>query len=415
MIAEAVFGLAILAGFYMAWNIGANDVANAMGTSVASGALTIRKAIILAGIFEFCGAFFVGSNVAQTIRRGIVPVDAFLDNPQALAIGMLSALIAAAVWLNIATFFSQPVSTTHAIVGAVVGFAIVSVGPGEIHWAKLGSIAVSWVVSPISGGLLAYLIYRLIRRVVLQARHPVFMARRSVPLAFGAVTCILCLSIVYKGLPRLRLDWPLAKALPISVLVGLAMAGAARLTMRRWTRDLRYTRADRYALIERWFSRIQIVTACFLAFAHGANDVANAIGPVAGVLHLLRGGEISAQMPVPTWLLAFGGVGIVIGLGTYGYKVIETIGRKITEITPTRGFAAEFGTATTVLVCSKLGLPISTTLVLVGAVMGVGLARGFGAIDLKVIRRIFMSWVITIPACAVLAALIYGLLGRLFC
>jgi len=415
VIAEAVFVLAVLAGLYMAWNIGANDVANAMGTSVGSGALTIRKAIILAGIFEFCGAFFVGSHVAQTIRKGIVPMEPFLDSPQTLAIGMLASLMAAAIWLNIATFFSQPVSTTHAIVGAVIGFGIIAVGPEYIEWAKLGNIAASWIVSPISGGLLAYLVYRLVRRVVLQARHPVFMARRSVPLAFGAVTCILCLSIVYKGLPRLRLDLPLIKALPLSLLVGLAMAGAAVLTMSRWTRDVHYTRANRYAIIERWFSRIQIVTACFLAFAHGANDVANAIGPMAGVLHLLRGGAIRAQTPVPPWLLALGGAGIVIGLATYGYKVIEAVGRKITEITPTRGFAAEFGTATTVLVCSKLGLPISTTLVLVGAVMGVGLARGFAAIDLKVIRRIFMSWVITIPVCAVLAAVIYGLLSRLLC
>jgi PiT family inorganic phosphate transporter len=405
--------IAIAAGLYMAWNIGANDVANAMGTVVGSGALTLRRAVILAGIFEFCGAFFVGSNVAQTIRNDIVPIEAF-QNSQELGIGMLAALLAAALWLNVATFFSQPVSTTHAIIGAVVGFAAVSVGPATIHWSKLGFISLSWIVSPLAGGLLGYLVYRCIRGWVLRSRHPVFMAKRTLPVALGAVVCILSLSILYKGLPKLKLDLPLWKALPMAVLIGVLATCTSFVVIQRRTRNRRIRRNQRYDTVERWFGWLQLITACYMAFAHGANDVANAIGPLAGALQFIGGGPVAAHAPVPVWLLALGGVGIVIGLGTYGHKVIEAVGKRITEITPTRGFSAEFGTATTVLVCSKLGMPISTTLVLVGAVMGVGIARGFGAIDLRVVRRIFASWVITIPVAAVFSAVIFQILKHLW-
>ena len=412
--ATTLLVIAILAGLYMAWNIGANDVANAMGTSVGSGALTMLKAVVLAGVFEFCGAFFVGSNVADTIRGGIVPAGSFAD-PIVLGIGMLSALLAAALWLNVATFFGQPVSTTHAIIGAVIGFAVVSVGPEAVRWSKMGTIAASWVISPLTGGLLAYIIYRCIRRFVLQARHPIRMAKIAVPLGFGAVVFIMALSILYRGLPKLRLDMPLWKALPAAAAAGLVMGGLTHLLIRTRTRGRHIRLNQRYETIERWFARVQVMTACYLAFAHGANDVANAIGPLAGAVRAFSSSDavVATKTVVPAWMLALGGVGIVIGLATYGYKVIEAIGRKITEITPTRGFAAEFGTATTVLVCSKLGLPVSTTFVLVGAVMGVGLARGFGAIDLKVIRRIFASWVITIPISAVFAAIIYWTLMAL--
>ena len=405
--------IAILAGFYMAWNIGANDVANAMGTVVGSGALTFRKAIVLAAVFEFCGAFFVGSNVAQTIRKDIVPVEAFQDSAEIFAIGMLAALLAAALWLNVATFLGQPVSTTHAIIGAVVGFAAAAVGPGAIRWSKLGFIALSWIVSPVAGGVLGYLSYRCVRGFILRSRHPIFMAKRVVPLAFGAVVCIFSLSIVYKGMPRLRLDLPLWKALPVAVMLGLLSTAVALSVIHRRTRNQRVRLNQRYETVERWFSRLQLITACYMAFAHGANDVANAIGPLAGTLHVAMGGSVMAQTVVPPWLLAFGGVGIVIGLATYGHKVIEAVGKKITEITPTRGFSAEFGTATTVLVCSKMGLPVSTTFVLVGAVMGVGIARGFGAIDLRTVRRIFASWIVTIPVSAVLAAVIFYVLKAL--
>jgi len=405
--------ITLAAGFYMAWNIGANDVANAMGTPVGSGALTLKRAIILAGIFEFAGAFFVGSSVADTIKDGIVPWQEFSE-ANLFALGMLASLLASAIWLNIATFFGQPVSTTHAIIGAIIGFAVLSNGLGCVRWSQMGSIAASWIISPIAGGLLAFLTYWSIRRFVLESRHTIFMARRAVPIATGAVVAILALSVIYKGLPRLKLDLTLLQALPSALLAGLAAGGGMWFNIQRRANSNYVPFRERYTVVERWFSRLQVLTGCYMAFAHGANDVANAIGPLAGAISVFRdGGSLASKTVIPTWLLAFGGLGIVLGLATYGFKVIEAVGRKITEITPTRGFSAEFGTATTVLVCSKLGLPISTTFVLVGAVMGVGLARGFGALDLGVIKRIFLSWLVTIPISAVLSAFIFQMLRML--
>ena len=440
--------ITVIAGFYMSWNIGANDVANAMGTSVGSGALTFRKAIVLAAIFEFAGAYFVGGHVAQTIRKGIVPVGAFetaaqttpaeATTPEITAapsgevspkaprpisegemrfgIGMLSALLAAALWLNVATFFGQPVSTTHAIVGAVVGFAISAVGFHAPNWWVLGKISASWIISPLAGGLIAFFMYRAIQRFVLRSDSPVNAAKHVVPVGMGAVVAVLCLSILYKVLkidhvakgvtPRFS-AW---QAMALAAGVGTAVAIVAWTVIHRVTKKTTHQPDEAYEVVERWFARVQPMTACYLAFAHGANDVANAIGPLAGAFRVFTGGGIGKNAPVPDWLLAIGGVGIVVGLATYGYKVVESIGKKITEITPTRGFAAEFATASTVLVCSRMGLPISTTLVLVGAVMGVGMARGFAAIDLRVIRRIFASWLITIPISAIFAGVLYRML-----
>jgi len=437
--------ITLIAGFYMSWNIGANDVANAMGTSVGSGALTFRWAIILAAIFEFSGAYFVGSHVANTIRKGIVPIEAFetpaqegpvADRPPTIesmpagtrpvrklsrgemefGLGMLSALLAAALWLNVATFFGQPVSTTHAIVGAVVGFAIAAVGAGAPDWWVLGKIALSWIISPLAGGFIAFWLYRAIQRYVLRSGRPVLAAKRVVPIGMGAVVSVLCLSILYKVLKIHKVSEGVkprftgGQALVLAIAVGTAVTIVAWTVIRRRTRGLDEEARDPYEVVEKWFARVQPMTACYLAFAHGANDVANAIGPLAGVFQVFSGGGITAKAAVPDWLLAMGGVGIVVGLATYGYKVIESIGRKITEITPTRGFAAEFATASTVLVCSRMGLPISTTLVLVGSVMGVGIARGFAAIDLRVIKRIFMSWIITIPISAIFAGVIFQIL-----
>ena len=401
---------AFVVGLYMAWNIGANDVANSFGTSVGSGSLNMRQAILIAAVFEFTGAFFVGGPVAKTISGDIVDVVAFarlVPRPEALGIGMLAALLAASVWLNVATVMGQPVSTTHAIIGGVVGFAAVAAGPGCIRWSSLGTIAASWVVSPVVGAVLAYLVYWAIRKLVLDSRHPVFMASRTLPLAIGGLTAIVLFSVVYRGLPGLHLDLPLVAACPLSLAAGAAaLAGSGVWARRQRRRHVR--RAQRYELVERWFGYMQIATACYMSFAHGANDVANAVGPLAWTIRLFSGHNRPADaVVVPAWLLALGGVGIVLGLATYGRKVIEAVGTKITEITPTRGFAAQFGTATAVLVFSKLGMPISTTFVIVGAVMGVGFARGFAAIDLRVIRKIVASWFVTIPASAVLAAVFY--------
>lgn len=400
--------IALVGGLYMAWNIGANDVGNAFGASVGGGALKIKHAVLLAAVFEFSGAFLVGAPVSRTISGEIVKTVAFEGNAQMLAIGMLAALIGSALWLNVATYLSQPVSTTHAIIGSVIGFAAVAVGPQWIQWSKMGSIAASWVVSPLAGGILAYSLYRfLVRRFVLQSRHPAFMALTAVPVAMGCLVAIVTFSVVYQGLPGLHLDLPLEWAAPIAGGLGLTVGVALRVLLHKRMWHHRVRRAERYKFVERCFGYMQIFTASYMSFAHGANDCANAIGPLAASIQILRGGVIPTEVEIPAWLLAMGGFGIVVGLATYGYKVIQTIGTNITEITPTRGFSADFSTATTVLVFSKLGMPISTTFVIVGAVMGVGLARGFAAIDLRVIRRILGSWLITIPASAVLTAIIY--------
>lgn len=458
MTLSVVLIIAIIAGLYMAWNIGANDVANAMGTSVGSGALTLKQAVLLAAVFEFTGAFFIGGHVAQTIQTGIVDVKSLsaaearpdrADPPAAPAIGpamaaaiataparsgdqswwgaseatnpsghlytqlilgMLAALIASSIWLNVATYFGQPVSTTHAIIGAVIGFAIVAAGVHAVVWSMMGTIALSWVISPLVGAALAFIVYRLVQKYVLSSRHPVFMARRALPIGVAAVTFIIALSVIYHVL-HLKPDMVLLSVPLALLLAGISAIMAWKMLGGRNTRR-HVHRSQRYQLVERWFGRLQVMTACYMAFAHGANDVANAIGPLGGIFHYAGGGTIADKAPVPFWLLAMGGVGIILGLSTYGYKVMAAVGKKITEITPTRGFAAEFGTASTVLVCSLMGLPISTTFVLVGAVMGVGMARGFGAIDLGVVRKIFASWLITIPVSAGLSAGIFALLMR---
>ncbi len=286
-------------------------------------------------------------------------------------------------------------------------------GPGCVNWPKVGSIAASWLISPLAGGVMAYAIYRCVQRFVLQNRHPVLRAKAVVPLAFGAVVFVITLSILYKGLTKFQMNLPLSVAGPLAVFAAVAAAVPARVAVGRSLAKRHVRRHEQYAVVERWFGRIQPVTASYMAFAHGANDVANAIGPLAAVYQYVSTGVMAAETAVPAWLLVMGGVAIVIGLATYGHKVIDAVGRKITEITPTRGFSAEFATATTVLICTKMGLPISTTFVLVGAVMGVGVARGFGSIDLKVIRRILASWAITIPVSAFFAAVIYRVLMAL--
>ena len=404
--------IALVAGFYMAWNIGANDVANAFGTSVGSGALTIKRAIVLAAVFEFAGAFFVGEPVARTISGEMVSLSAFSGSIERLGLGMIAALIAASLWLHLATYFGQPVSTTHAIIGAVVGFAVVAAGPGCVAWHKMGRIVASWIVSPLFGAVMAYVIYRWgIRKYVLNSRHPVFRTRQAIPVAVGGLVAIVTFSIIYKGLPGLHLNLPLRLAGPVSLAAGATMGMTLYLLLARSPERARVPLGRRMETVERWFSYLQIFTACYMSFAHGANDVANAIGPLATTIKILRSGsQVGAVVGIPPWLLAFGAVGIVVGLATYGHKVIEAVGKKITEVTPTRGFSAEFATATSVLVFSKLGMPISTTFVIVGAVMGVGFARGFAALDLKVIRQIFTSWVITIPISAGLAAGIFLLM-----
>jgi PiT family inorganic phosphate transporter len=393
-------------GLYMAWNIGANDVANAMGTSVGSKALTLNQAVVVAGLLEFAGAVLVGAYVVDTVRKGIVDPQLFASDPNVLICGMMSALAAAAIWLNVATYFGWPVSTTHAIVGAVTGFGVVVVGWSAVNWSKLLFIAASWVVSPVVGGIVSYLVYQLVRRLVIDRRDPAAAAYHRGPLLVGVLLFVLGLVTLLKGLKNLQLDLRWYHSTGISGALGL---GGALLTLYRRRGRPVPVNAGAEAM-ERSFVTLQIATACSVAFAHGANDVANAVGPMAAVYAAVKSGTVGTQQAVPLWIMLMGGVGIVIGLATYGYRVMATIGTRITEMTPSRGFAAEFGAAITILTGSKLGLPLSTTHTLVGSVIGVGFARGLRALNIAVIRTIVVSWVLTVPVAALLSIPLMNLL-----
>lgn len=461
---------ALLLGLYMAWNIGANDVANAMGTSVGSKALSLRRAVILAAILEFSGAFFVGSSVSETIQRGIIDPSIFEHHSTVFILGMLGSLLSTGVLLQLASYFGLPVSTTHAIVGAVIGFGAVIGGIDAIHWDGVGWIAASWVISPVLSGLVAHGIFRAIQRNVLYALNPVQAAQKLTPLFVFLCFSVMSLSLLSERIAeQFHLSSPLIFALSLSIgsvaagisyfLVqripepvlqaseGFSMQQAVGMEkalhhlqrvhlanqhehqgeqishvlaqMRKLNESIKKSAlfnasSSQYQGVEKIFISLQILSACLVAFAHGANDVANAIGPVAAVLSALETQTIATQSEVPAWLLALGGGGIVIGLATWGWRVIETVGKKITELTPTRGFAAEFGAAATILLASKLGLPISTTHALVGAVLGVGMAGGIRALNLQILREIVLSWIVTIPLCAGLSIASFYLLKWIF-
>jgi PiT family inorganic phosphate transporter len=407
--------LAVVFGFYMTWGIGANDVANAMGTSVGSGAITVMQAIIIAAIFEFTGAFIAGGNVTSTIRKGIVDPSGLADNPEILVYGMLASLLAAAVWLMIASWRGWPVSTTHSIVGALVGFAVAGIGVDAVQWGKIGQIAASWIVSPALGGLIAYLLMMSIRKVILNTENPFESAKRWGPAYVFLVGFIISLVTMFKGLKHLNLELSVSQSFMGAVIFGLFTAFIAWLMMRKIEVDKDADRDYHFASVEKIFVPMMIFTACAMAFAHGSNDVANGIGPLAAVASIIMsGGEVAQKAALPLWILILGGTGIVIGLATMGYKVMQTIGTRITQLTPSRGFCATLAAAATVVLASRTGLPVSTTHIAVGAVIGVGLARGVGAIDLRVIGGIVVSWVVTLPVGGVLAALFFFTLKGMF-
>jgi PiT family inorganic phosphate transporter len=391
---------------YMAWAIGANDVANAMGTSVGSGALTIGRAIIVAGCLEFAGAFLAGGHVTDTVRKGMLDMELAALRPEFILYGMLAALASAGTLLLVATRYGLPISTTHSIVGAIVGFGAVGLGWEAVAWAKVGQIALSWLTSPLIGGLLAYLIFSLIRRVILDRDRPMQNARRYGPVFYFYVFFIIGMLTLFKGLKNLKLDFELPEALLLSVGLGLIGTGLGWLFIRRVEADSG-DENGRFQRVERVFVVLQVLTACAVAFAHGSNDVANAIGPLAAVVHVAQDLDVTGKSPVEPWMLGVGGIGIVIGLATWGYRVMETVGKKITELTPSRGFAAELAAATTIVIASRLGIPVSTTHVLVGSVLGVGLARGIGVLDLRVVGRILVSWVMTLPIAAILSVFFF--------
>lgn len=410
--AQLLIILAVAFGFFMAWGVGANDVANAMGTSVGSKALTIFQAIIIAIIFESAGALMAGGQVTNTIRSKIIDASLFVNDPQILVYGMLASLLAAGTWLIIATRFGWPVSTTHSIIGAVTGFGVIVLGTKAIYWHEVITIALSWTLTPVIAGVISYFLFRSVQALIFNSVTPIKNAKKYVPWYVFLVALVLSLVTLLSGLKHIGLHFTFIESIALALVFSFFMLFLGVWGMRRILdkNGLEEGRTN-FAALEKIFAVLMIFTACAMAFAHGSNDVANAIGPLAAVISIVRsGGQVLANSPIPFWIMLLGAAGIVLGLSMYGYKVIATVGTNITQLTPSRGFAAQLATASTVVIASGLGLPISTTQTLVGAVLGVGFARGIAALNLSVIRNIFMSWIITLPAGAVFAILYYYIL-----
>jgi inorganic phosphate transporter, PiT family len=407
--------LAIIFGLYMTWGVGANDLANAMGTSVGAGAVTMKQAICIAMVFEFLGAVLAGGHVTETIRKGIIDPTPIIDRPEILVYGMLAALLSSAIWLMIASAKGWPVSTTHSIVGAIVGFAVVAIGPEAVKWQSLSTVVASWIISPLVGGTIAFLLVISTRKLILDTDQPLRNAKRYAPAYIFLVGFTISLVTLFKGLEHLHLTLSPIESFAAAIGVGLLTALIGWSLVRKVKDDPGANRTFAYASVEKVFTPMMLFTACSMAFAHGSNDVANGIGPLAAVYSIVTsGGEVMQKSAVPSWILLLGGFGIILGLATLGFQVMKTIGKRITELTPSRGFCAELAAAITVVIASRTGLPISTTHVLVGAVLGVGLARGIGALDLRVVLNIVISWVVTLPAGAIMAMFFYFTLKGIF-
>jgi PiT family inorganic phosphate transporter len=417
--------IAAALGLYMAWNIGANDVANSMADAVGSRALSIKQAVILAGICEFAGAVLVGSHVTDTVRKGIVDPAAIAGLPNLLpgepaaiiVIGMTAALLSAAFWLHFSSATGMPVSTTHSIVGAVAGFGIVAAGMNSVNWNKMGQIVASWFISPIAGGILAFIFFKFISRFILGQERPVKAALVLMPFIVFVAFAVVTMATIWKGFKHVTGEIPWLTdgvTLVIALLIALLAAVISYYLLKKRLRyKSKLTIPKQLEEVEQVFTPLVIITSCSVAFAHGANDVANSVGPLAAVVHIIKTGTVEMQVGVPFWIMALGGGGIVLGLATYGYKVMHTVGTKITEITPSRGVAADVAATAVVLICTRLKLPISTTHTLVGAILGIGLARGLSGIDRAVTRKIFGSWLLTVPAAALLSMILF-VVGRYF-
>ncbi|WP_417659816.1 inorganic phosphate transporter [Pseudidiomarina sp.] len=407
--------LAAAFGFFMAWGIGANDVANAMGTSVGSKALTIKQAIIVAMIFEFAGAYLAGGEVTSTIRKGIIDSAYFVDSPELLVFGMIGSLLAAGTWLLLASWAGWPVSTTHSIIGAIVGFSAVGVGVDSVNWGSVLGIIGSWVITPMIAGLIAYFIFLSAQKLIFDSDNPLNMAKRYVPFYMAMTGFMISLVTIKKGLKHVGIELTSFEGYSLAIGIAIAVGILGKILISRLKFDPAADKNMHYTNVEKVFAVLMIVTACAMAFAHGSNDVANAIGPLAAVVSIVQsGGEISSKAALAWWVLPVGALGIVAGLAMLGRRVIATIGKGITHLTPSRGFAAELAAATTVVIASGTGLPISTTQTLVGAVLGVGMARGIAALNLGVVRNIVVSWVVTLPAGAIMSIIFYFIIKAAF-
>ena len=407
--------IAAVFGIYMTWGIGANDLANAMGTSAGARAVTVKQAIYIAVVFEFMGAVLAGGHVTTTIRKGIIDPSSIINEPQILVYGMLASLLAAAVWLMIASAKGWPVSTTHSIVGAIVGFAIVGIGVDAVSWGKITKVVASWVISPLVGGTISFLLVMSVRKLIFQTDNPHANAIKYAPAYVFLVGFVISLVTLFKGLKHLKVDLSVSESFLVAVGIGGIASLLGWLLIKRIKFDEKSDRKAHFASVEKVFTPLMLFTACSMAFAHGSNDVANGIGPLAAVFSIVdSGGEVMQKSPLPLWILLLGGGGIVLGLITLGYKVMLTVGKKITELTPSSGFCAELAAATTVVLASRTGIPVSTTHILVGSVFGIGLARGVGALDLRVVFNIIISWVVTLPAGGFMSAFFFFTLKGMF-
>ncbi|MCG9738215.1 inorganic phosphate transporter [Shewanella insulae] len=410
-----LIAIAAAFGFLMAWGIGANDVANAMGTSVGSNAITIKQAIIIAMIFEFAGAYLAGGEVTSTIRKGIIDSAYFVDSPELLVYGMISALLAAGIWLVAASALGWPVSTTHSIVGAIVGFAAVGVSADSVAWSKVLGIVGSWVVTPAISGFIAFTIFQSVQKLIFNTDNPLENAKRYVPFYMALAGFVMSLVTIKKGLKHVGLHFTNVEAYSLALVVAVLVGIGGMIAIKRLKMSKSADQQTQFGNVEKVFAVLMVVTACCMAFAHGSNDVANAIGPLAAVVSVVNsGGEIASKAELVWWILPLGAFGIVMGLAIFGKRVMQTIGKNITHLTPSRGFAAELAAASTVVIASGTGLPISTTQTLVGAVLGVGMARGIAAINIGVVRNIVVSWVVTLPAGAGLSIIFFFMIKGIF-
>ena len=420
VISQYGFLLLIMAcffGFFMAWGVGANDVANAMGTSVGARAITIKQAIIIAMVFEFTGAWLAGGEVTSTIRSSIIDIESagFDDRPELLIFGMLSSLLAAGIWLVVASKYGWPVSTTHSIIGAIIGFAVVGISADSVMWGQVLGIVASWIISPVFSGTIAFILFLSVEKLVLSREDPLKYAKKFVPYYMFLVGFVIAMVTLVKGLSHVGLEVTFSQSAFLALAFALLTVIIGIFLLRR----LRLPDSDQPTAqmqsVERVFGVLMIFTACSMAFAHGSNDVANAIGPLAAINSVIaNNGAFEAESALPVWILLLGGFGIVTGLAMWGHRVIRTIGKNITELTPSRGFAAEIAAATTVVIASGTGIPVSTTHTLVGAVLGVGLARGMSALNFGVVGRIFLSWIVTLPAGAILSIVFFFIFKGIF-
>lgn len=381
-----------------------------MASAVGAKAISFKQAVLIAGVLNFIGAVFVGEHVVETVKGGIVNVS-MICNSQILLFGFVSALLAAALWVTLSTWYEMPISTTHSVIGALMGFGLIASGITCVQWGKIGSVALSWVLSPLFGCILAFLVFKLIVKLIFAKEKPVEAAKIVGPFIMGVTAFLIVSSLLLETSLSERIGITLFRdAMIVSGFIAIIVIISSLFLLR----NIQAKSIEDYATVEGIFRKLQISTSCYVAFAHGANDVANAIGPVAAIIPLAQNGEMSVSAQVPYWLLALGGIGIAFGCLTWGKKVMETVGHRITSLTNTRGFSVDFGAATTVLVASKLGLPISTSHTVVGAVIGVGLARGLEAIDLRIIKKIIVSWVVTLPIAAATSIGLFLLLTTIF-